>query len=498
MPSTMTGSSDRTGPALLGIDLGTSSVKAVVIDARAVTLAQVARPYAVDHPHRGWSQTEPSAWWHAVVDAVRAAVGDADVDIAGIGLSGQMHGVVLTDQGGQPLRPAVLWSDSRAVPQVDRYRSLPSEVLRRLANPLSPGMFGPILGWLAANEPHTFRAARWALSPKDWIRFRLTGVIASEPSDASATLLYDIPGECWDVDVAHELGIDPQLLPTMLPYAAARSGTLLAPAADQLGLTPAIPVAAGGGDTAVAALGAGIVSAGQGLLTIGTGIQIVTPEAQPIPPNATPVTHLYRAATDNGWYRMAAALNGGATLDWVRDLFDASWAELYATAEHPVADDSPLFLPHLTGERTPYMDTALRGSWAYLDPRHGRTDMLRAALEGVALTTRAAWIALTAAGCSATTLRLAGGGTTTQAWRQMLADTLQVELEPIDLPAASGRGAALLGGRAAGLFDESRAIALVSPSRAGESLRPDRRSAPRVVERFDRFERLLHALRGAT
>ncbi len=494
----MTAPADRPGPGLLGIDLGTSSVKIVITDAHATVLAHIVRPYAVDHPHPGWSETNPASWWDAVVAACREAVVTAAVDIAGIGLSGQMHGVVVSDGAGGPLRPAVLWSDSRATELLDTYRALPTLLLNRLANPLSPGMFGPILGWLARHEPEPFRATRWAFSPKDWIRFRLTGEAASEPSDASATLLYDVPGDTWDLDVADALGIPARMLPPLLPHSAAGAGVLGPVAAAELGLRAGIPVAAGGGDTAVAAFGAGLAQVGQSQLTIGTGIQIVAPVAAVTPSGTTPVTHLYRAATDSGWYRMAAGLNGGATLEWVRTLFNASWAELYATASQPVAADDPIFLPQLVGERTPYMDTALRGSWAYLDPRHDRSTMLRSALEGVALSTRAAWSALRDAGCTATRLRLAGGGTTSLAWQQMLADALQAELEPVEVPAASGRGAALLAGRAAGLFDEAQALALVASTGESQVVAPDSSHAPSLMaERFARFERLLHAERAA-
>ena len=482
---------------LLGIDLGTSSVKVVITDERAIVRAQASRSYPVHHPWPGWAQTEPESWWAAVVAATREAVNAAGVDVVGIGLSGQMHGVVLADATGQALRPAVLWADARAGEMLDVYRALPGAVRRRLANPLSPGMFGPILGWLARHEPEIYGSARWALSPKDWIRFRLTGRAASEPSDASASLLYDIPGDGWDLDVADALGLRSELLPPLLASPSAPAGTLLPTAAVALDLPGGIPVAAGGGDTAVAALGADLTEPGQGQLTIGTGIQIVAPVITAEPPRTPPVTHLYRAATDRGWYRMAAALNGGATLDWVRELFGATWRELYATAAQPISPDDPIFLPHLMGERSPYLDPGLRGSWAYLDPRHDRATMLRSALEGVALTTRAAWAALQAAGCPAVALRLAGGGTTTPAWRQLLADTVQVELQPVDVAAASGRGAALLAGRVAGRFDEAGALALVAPTGRIAPVRPDFDSADRVAERFDRFERLLYAERAA-
>ncbi len=482
---------------LLGIDLGTSSVKVVITDERAVVLAHAVRSYPVEHPQPSWSETEPEHWWTAVVAATREAVHGAGVAVVGIGLSGQMHGVVLTDASGRPLRPAVLWSDSRAGALLEVYRTLPPAVGHRLANPLSPGMFGPILGFLARNEATVYDRARWALSPKDWIRFRLTGRIASEPSDACATLLYDIVGDAWDFDVADALELRSELLPPLLASPAAPAGTLLPAAAEALDLPAGLPVAAGGGDTPVAALGSALTAQGQGQLTIGTGIQIVAPVAAPDLPETPPVTHLYRAATEHGWYRMAAALNGGATLEWVRTLLGASWAELYATAVQPISSDDPIFLPHLVGERSPYLDAGLRGSWAYLDPRHDRSSLLRSALEGVALTTRAAWVALQDAGCRATTLRLAGGGTSSPAWRQMLADTLGVELQPVEVSAASGRGAALLAGRVAGRFDEAGALALVAPTGRVRPITPDPgEKADLVEERFRLFDRLLHAQRA--
>ena len=270
-----------TAAGLLGIDLGTSSVKVVVTDERAVVLAHAVRSYPVEHPQPGWSETDPEHWWTAVVAATREAKNASGVAVVGIGLSGQMHGVVLADASGRPLRPAVLWSDSRAGDLLEVYRALPPAVRDRLANPLSPGMFGPILGFLARDEAGVYDRARWALSPKDWIRLRLTGRIASEPSDASATLLYDILGDGWDLEVAEALELRSELLPPLLASPAAPAGTLSPAAAQVLDLPAGIPVAAGGADTAVAALGSALTAEGQAQLTIGTGIQIVAPVATP-------------------------------------------------------------------------------------------------------------------------------------------------------------------------------------------------------------------------
>ena len=483
-------------PALLGIDLGTSSVKVALIDEAGQLLSSATAAYSVDALHPGWSETDPSAWWAAVASAVRSACADSSQHrIAGVGLSGQMHGLVAADEVGGALRPAMLWSDSRAVNQLPAYSLLAPDLLARLANPLSPGMAGPMWLWLREREPATVGAMRWAMQPKDWLRARLTGAVAAEPSDASATLLYDVVADSWATDVVTDLGLDLSLLPPLLASSSAVAGALLPAVADELGLPADIPVAAGGADTAVAALGSGLVSPGDGQLTIGTGAQIVVPVPAPaLPLAAAPVTHLYRAATDGEWYAMGAVVGGGLTLDWVRRLLGASWPELYAAAGAPDLDD-PIFLPHLSGERTPYLDPAMRGAWIGLTTRHDRAALMRSALEGVALSVRDALDALRGAtGLPLEVWRLAGGGSVAPAWRQMIADVLQVQLAVVDVPAASSRGAALLAGRAAGWWDEPSMLALLPPAPA-PSVFPATNSADLASARHARFRHVVAALR---
>ncbi len=436
--------------SFLGIDLGTSSVKAAILDTTGDLLGQADADYPVDRPHTGWAETSPRAWWDAVISATRAAVHRAGgVQPVSVGISGQMHGVVLCSEGGDPVRPAVLWADARAEHQLDPYRSLDASVRRHLANPLSPGMAGPILAWLGEHEPASMAAARWALQPKDWIRSRLTGTYGAEPSDASATLLYDVCTENWSPEVLEALRIRADLLPAIAPHSATTAGILHEPAAQDLGLTPGIPVAMGAADTAAAMLGAGLTERGQVQLTIGTGVQIVTPTAAPDtashPVWAEPTTHLYRAATPHGWYVMAAGLTGGQTLTWVRAILGATWDELYDAANHQACRDDPIFVPHLVGERTPFMDTGMRGAWTGLSARHGRREMLYAALEGVAFAIADGLDALPGGRGAGPGLRLAGGGTVAPAWRELLATVLDVDLYAVDVPAASARGAALLG-----------------------------------------------------
>ena len=301
-------------------------------------LAEASAGYGVTAPHAGQAESEPDAWWTATVVAVRECLQRADSAPAAIGLSGQMHGVVLTDDSGCAIRPAILWADSRATDEVAAYRRLPARVTRTLMNPLTPGMAGPMLLWLAAHEPGHYADATWALQPKDWLRLRLTGLAASDPSDASATLLYDVPADRWHVELIDALGLDSGLLPD-LASSAGLAGSLTRAAADSLGLAAETPVVTGAADTAAGIVGAGLIP-GQVQMSVGTGIQVVTLRNEAVPQDH-PVTHLYRTAEDEGWYAMAAILNGGLALNWVRGLLAAEWSELYASATLPGRLDRP-------------------------------------------------------------------------------------------------------------------------------------------------------------
>jgi xylulokinase len=442
---------------VLGIDLGTSSVKVVLADPTGRVLAQSTKEYDVARPHPGWAETHPEIWWAAIRAAVADVCGGQPARSvpAGVGLAGQMNGVVLCEESGVPTRPAVLWADSRAEAQLSAYLSLPEERVRRLGSPLSPGMAGPILAWLAHHEPEAIGRACHAVQPKDWIRGRLTGVFRGEPSDASATLLFDVVARDWDREVATRLGIPSELLPELDPHSGAVAGHLLSNVAEELGLPAEIPVAAGAGDTAAAVFGTGLIDIGDIQLTIGTGVQIVTPVMPPteatLPAQPSSI-HLHRAATEDGWYAMAAGLTGGATLSWVKEVLNTTWDELYAAASHPPRLDDPIFVPYLVGERTPHLDTSLRGSWSGLNARHDRNALLYSALEGVAFAVRDGLDALAGVSPGSHPLRLAGGGTTSPAWRQLLSDVLDRSLDAVPTPAVSARGAVLLGSLASGLI----------------------------------------------
>jgi xylulokinase len=480
--------------SVLGIDLGTSSVKVIVAGPDGQPLAMATAEYPVVAAQPGQAESDPAAWWAAVMAAVRQAAGSAGTSPSAIGLSGQMHGLVLTGPGGEVLRPALLWADGRAAPCLAAYRRLGPAALARLANPLTPGMAGPLLLWVAEHEPLVYQRARWALQPKDWLRQRLTGRAQAEPSDASATLLYDLPADRWDSATVAGLGLSADLLAPLLPGSAQLAGTLTAEAAAELGLPAGLPVAAGAADTAAAAFGTGMSHPGEVQLTIGTGAQLVTPRDSPAARPETG-THLYRSAGP-GWYAMAATLSAGIALNWVRSTLGASWAQLYDAASELPRPGDPVFLPHLPGERTPYLDPQMRGAWTGLGLGHTRTDLLRAALEGVAFAIRDALDALPGAD-SAAAVRLAGGGTAAQPWRQMLADILRLPLQAVDVPAASARGAALLGACAISLLTPADVYGPLAPA-ARQVAEPDPASMERFAVRRQSFLHALHQLRCRT
>jgi xylulokinase len=453
-------------PAVLGLDLGTSQVKALLCAPDGTVLGQGTASYQVTVPQPGWAETDPEHWWQAACAAVREAAGPAPADVAGLAVAGQMHGVILCTERAVVLRPAIIWLDRRAEAQAADYQRLPPDLRATLGNDPSPGMAGPILLWLSRHEPDTYRQARWALQPKDWLRLRLTGSGAeavTDPTDASGTLLFDPARGAWATDVIAALGLRTDLLPA-IRRPAEIAGSLLPAAAEQLGLRPGLPVATGAADTA-ASLFAARLPPGRALLTLGTGGQLIAPAPGPatsgpdipFPDNPDPVgqgrgINLF-CSVDGGIYRLAAAQNVGVTLDWVRRTLGASWDELYDTAARPWRRDTPVFLPYLAGERWDHRGSG--GAWTGLTLAHQRDDLLRAALEGVAFLLRGKLDDLRVIGCIPAALQLAGGGSRHPAWRQLLADAVAVPLFPAGNGSLTALGAALIAATAIGLVSDA-------------------------------------------
>ncbi len=469
----------------LGIDLGTLSLKARLFGEKGETLGEGSAPYDVHAPREGWSESDPEAWWDAAVTAVRDAVGERGGEVRGVGLSGQMHGVVLTRGDGAPLRPAILWSDGRSAEQLSAYRALTERQRTALANPLVAGMAGPTLLWLREHEPR-YQEARWALQPKDWLRLRLTGDAASDPSDASGTLLYNPKEARWADELIEGLGLRADLLAPLNPSAAV-AGTLLPEAAVALGLAPHLNVATGAADTAAAILGSGL-GVGEAQLTVGSGAQIVVVTAQPKGAPGRGL-HLFRTARENEWYSMAALQNAGLALEWAKTLLGRDWEGMYrGLSRTPPGAEGLTFLPYLTGERTPHLNPDARGGWLMASRRHTQDHFARAAFEGVAFSIADGFSALRDAGLSVERLRLAGGGTRERQWQQLLADVLKVSLAPITLPDASVCGAARLAAQSQG-EDLPLEVAHGAPVQPNEQLK--------LVAAYEQFKEFYGRLFGS-
>jgi xylulokinase len=432
---------------LLGIDVGTSSAKLLLLDERGATVAEAGATYPVDRPRPGWAETDPERWWTAVVDAAARLPPEGRAAVAGIGLCGQQHGVVLAGADGAALRPAILWLDARSA---ECLRDYPEGAEETVGNAISAGMTGPLLLWLRRHEPEHLAAARWALQAKDWLRLRLTGEAAADPSDASGTNLADRDGR-WDDALVERLGIRRALLAPTVPSGSA-AGRLTAAAARALGVPAGVPVAAGAGDTLAAALGSGLLEDAAAQLAIGSSAQVLIVSAAW--PGFSPKLNVFHSASPAGhprWCLLAAMLNGGLAIDWARAALRLEWDEAFALAFADEAEGCAAeFLPYLTGERTPWMDPTLRAGWVGAGPGDGPGALMRAALRGVAFGIRAGLDALRERGAAPARLRLAGGGTVHPGWRQLLADALGVPLGAVACPNAAARGAALLGGLAAG------------------------------------------------
>ncbi|HTH60214.1 MAG TPA: FGGY family carbohydrate kinase [Paraburkholderia sp.] len=461
----------RSSARFLGIDLGTGSLKLAIVDGDGVERAASSAAYAFDSPQPGWAEIAVDRWWHALVDAAAKLPADERSAVQAIGLSGQMHGVVLTDASGRALRAALLWPDTRALPLLDAWPE-------PQPNPVAPGMAGPLLRWVAQHESTVAHAAHRAMQPKDWLRVALGGAIGADPSDACATALATPDGD-WDHALIARLGLPSRwFAPLKASFEAA--GTLSADAARTLGLTPGIALATGAGDTPCAALGSGLADDGDALLTTGTGGQIVvTSRGEPA---AVRGLHRYRSATGH-WYTMAAMQNVGVALEAARGWLSYEWAHAYRDAFAAAPSDTLAFLPYLSGERSPWLDPAARGGWLGAGLGDTRGTMMRAAFEGVAFALRAGLDAIRAGGIDVTKLKLAGGGSVDPRWRQLLADTLDVELHAIDCPNAAARGAAMLGALACSHWrvDDLAALAPASSRVASPS------GDPALARRYARF-----------
>jgi xylulokinase len=440
----------------LGIDIGTSEVKVLLLNEAHQVLGTAGAALAISRPHTGHSEQQPADWWLATQAAcaeLRAAHPLAFAAVQAIGLSGQMHGAVLLDAQDQVLRPAILWNDTRSSAECEHMMAELPALAQITGSLVMPGFTAPKLRWLAMHEPDIFARVAKVLLPKDYVRLKLTGDYVSDMSDASGTSWLDIARRDWSDAALQVTGLSRAHMPRLVEGSAV-SGALNADAAHALGLRCGIVVAGGGGDNAASAVGMGAVDAGQGFLSLGTSgvLFVVTRSYQP---NATSATHAFCHAVPGKWHQMSVMLSAASCLQWASQLLGmSSAAALEAQASATTLAQragAPTFLPYLSGERTPHNNASVRGSLHGLSHDTDAAALAYAVMEGVSFGLRDGLQALQAAGSTVSRLSLVGGGARSAMWAQQLASCLQVDIVTHGASAAGGAlGAARLAWLATG------------------------------------------------
>jgi xylulokinase len=469
--------------ALVGLDVGTTGVKAVAISPDGAVLARAERRYDLSTPQPGWAEQDPDDWWRATEGALEAL----DVpEIAGIGLTGQMHGLVALDEHERVLRPAILWNDQRTAAECAELEDRVGleRLIALTGNRALAGFTAPKLLWLARHEPDVYARIRHVLLPKDYVRLRLTGERATDVSDASGTLLYDVAGRRWSEEVLAELDLDLDRLPRAFESTVETGRT-----------RGRVPVAAGAGDQAAGALGVGVQAPGTVSVVLGTSgvVFAVLPEFATDPEARA---HTFCHAVPGRWHAMGVMLSAGGSLRWLRDaVVGEAYEELvFEAGRWPPGVEGLLFAPYLAGERTPHADPGARAAFTGLSLRHDVGALVRAVLEGVAFGLRDSLELLRELGAEPEVGRVSGGGARSGLWLQIVASVLRLPLERTAVEEGAAFGAALLGGVAAGAFADVEE-AVERCVRVRDTIEPEADWADAYDESYARFRLLYPALR---
>lgn len=485
----------------LGIDTSTTGSKALLIDETGIVAGAASSPHTLQSPRPLWSEQDPAEWWQAVASSIRSVVDKAGVEpgaIAAIGLTGQMHGLVLLDAAGEVLRPAILWNDQRTQAQCDEiHRRIGREKFISITgNVALTGFTAPKILWVAENEPEVYARAVHVLLPKDFVRYKLTGDFAMDKADGSGTVLFDLKERDWSGEVLGALGIPRSWMPPTYEGPQV-TGMLSSAAAAATGLKAGTPVMAGGGDQSAQAVGVGAVEPGIIGLTVGTsGVVFATTPSALIEPEGR--LHSFCHAVPGMWHFMGVMLSAAGSLQWYRDTLapGMSFDELVEEAESvPAGSEGLLFLPYLSGERTPHPDPLARGAFIGLTLRHGRGHMTRAVLEGVAFGLKDSFTLIQNAGLgNIAEIRASGGGINSPLWRQILASVLEAELKTVETVEGAAYGAALLAGVGSGAWpDVNQACRQVI--KITGSTRPDKSQLMIYRDRYLLYRELYPALK---
>lgn len=451
---------------LIGLDVGTSGARAVAVSLSGEIVAEASSEYPLSSPRPGWSEQDPADWWRGAKEAlgrVAREVGRSGDEILGLGLTGQMHGSVFLDASDEVVRPALLWNDQRTAAQCDEItrRVGPERLIEISGNPALTGFQAPKVLWLRDEEPESFARVASVLLPKDYVRLLLTGEKATDASDAAGTLFLDVGTRDWSGEILDRLEVPSDWMPQVYE-GPENTGGLRRGVSEELGLPPGLPVAAGGGDNAAAAVGTGIVREGLVSSSVGTS-GVLFAHAGGFEPDPSGRVHAFCHAVPGAYHLMGVTLSAGGSLQWWRDTTGRPYDELVeAAAQAPPGAEGLLFLPYLTGERTPHLDPEARGAFVGLTSRHGLGHMTRAVMEGVAFSLRDALEIMRGLGVPVEQVRATGGGARSALWRALQADVYGEPIHRTTADEGPAYGAALLGGVAAGAYaDVQEASAVV-------------------------------------
>ncbi|NLY10532.1 MAG: xylulokinase [Firmicutes bacterium] len=451
----------------LGIDIGTSGVKVLILDESARVIGSVNQDYPLYSPYSGWFEQDPEEIWQGTLKAVNTVIDKyslAPKEIKGIGLSGQMHSAIFLDENHRVLRKAILWNDTRTTKQCRQIEELvgKEDLHQEACNPALEGFTAPKVFWVRENEPNIYAKTRWIILPKDYIRYRITGQIQMEISDAAGTLFLNIVKQKWSDLILERLDIDPNLLPPLVNSSEVAGYTTLE--FEQLTNIPVgTPVVGGGADNACGAIGAGIVKEGRCMISLGTSGVMLAHLDQPILLNEGTV-HIFNSAVTDRYYMMGVMLASGLSYSWIKEILaeDLSYQEMEELAtQSPAGSNSLIYLPYLCGERTPHGDGAARGVFFGLSQSHTKKDLLRAVLEGVAFSFRDSVQLLRKAGWSGNNVRAIGGGAKSRLWCEIIASVTGLNVEVLASNEGPALGAAILAGVGVGTFKD---LAQVSDS----------------------------------
>lgn len=497
---------------LLGIDIGTSGTKTLLCNTRGSVVATATVPHSVSTPKPGWSEQDPAMWWTAVGKATKAVLREAGAekeDVIGVGLSGQMHGSVFIDADDAVLRPALLWNDQRTAKQCDDIEKAAGgrkKLINMVGNPALTGFTAPKLLWVRDNEPKLFKKTKRVLLPKDYIRLLMTGVYATEVSDASGTLLLDVKKRAWNKTLMKKLDLDPELMPPCYESHEV-TGHLHAKGARHLGLAEGTPVVGGGGDQACGAVGNGVVKAGIVSATLGTSGVVFAHASEPAYDPEGRV-HTMCSAVKDQWCVFGCMLSAGGSFQWFKnqlgepEITDAEKRKTDAydlltrrASKAPIGSEGLFFLPYLTGERCPYPDPDARGAFVGLTARSDRASIIRSVLEGVTFGMKDQLVIFEEMGVKVSKVRLSGGGAKSGFWRQLQADVYGKTVSLINADEGPAYGAALLAGVGVKTWPSVPA-ACKAAIRDVQVIKPSRPAAKTYTRYHAQFQRLYAALQG--